>query len=352
VSDHPTENRTEAPTPRRLQRAADTGQRPISRELSVCTSLAASLLGLKLLAPTVAHNFLTQANVLLQQPLINPVTAFRRFLLSSTLDVLPLIALPVVASVLAVGLQTGFAINVDPLRPRLDRISPTAGFARLFSQQNLLETAKAVFKLLALGTILVLVIAPAFPTLAISAFDQPRHLLSAVLETILQFCLFALALQAAIALGDIAWTRFNFIRSMRMTRGELKEETKDTEGDPHIKSRLRKLRFQRTRQRIRAAVPRATVVVTNPTEYAVALAYDRTRGGAPRVVAKGVNLIAKTIRELAQSHGIPLVANPPLARALYLLEIDAEIPPEHYKAVAEIIAYVWRLRAQVAPRAP
>jgi flagellar biosynthesis protein FlhB len=341
VSDHPTENRTEAPTPRRLQRAAEAGQRPISRELSVCMSLAASLLGLKLLAPTVAHRFLAQATVLLQQPSVNPVTAFRRILLGSALDVLPFIALPVAASALAISLQTGFAINTSQLWPHLDRINPAAGFARLFSQQNLLETAKAALKLFALGTILTLVVAPAIPTLAISAFDQPQHLLSAVLRAIFQFCLLALALQAVIALGDLVWIRFNFIRSMRMTRSELKEETKDTEGDPHIKSRLRKLRFQRTRQRIRVAVPRATVVVTNPTEYAVALAYDRARGGAPRVVAKGANLIAKTIRELARDHGIPLVANPPLARALYLLEIDAEIPPEHYKAVAEIIAYIW-----------
>jgi flagellar biosynthetic protein FlhB len=267
-------------------------------------SLAASLLGLKLLAPTVAHRFLAQATVLLQQPSVNPVTAFRRILLGSALDVLPFIALPVAASALAISLQTGFAINTSQLWPHLDRINPAAGFARLFSQQNLLETAKAALKLFALGTILTLVVAPAIPTLAISAFDQPQHLLSAVLRAIFQFCLLALALQAVIALGDLVWIRFNFIRSMRMTRSELKEETKDTEGDPHIKSRLRKLRFQRTRQRIRVAVPRATVVVTNPTEYAVALAYDRGRGGAPRVVAKGAKPFASW-RAITVSRSLP-----------------------------------------------
>ena len=313
-------------------------------------ALAASLLGLKFFAVRLAHNFLVRADLLLQQPSINPATALRRIVLASSLDVLPLIALPAVASVLAIGLQTGFAVSLTPLQPRLDRISPAAGLARLFSQQNLFDTVKAILKLVVLSLILALVIAPDLQKLASSAFDRPRQLPSALLATIFRICLLVLALQAAIAVGDMLWTRFTFIRSMRMTRSEVKEETKDTEGDPHVKSRLRQLRFKRTRQRIRAAVPRATVIVTNPTEYAVALAYDRARGGAPRVVAKGMNLVAKAIRDLAHHHGIPLVANPPLARALYLLEITAEIPPEHYKAVAEIIAYVWRLRAQIAPQ--
>jgi flagellar biosynthesis protein FlhB len=142
----------------------------------------------------------------------------------------------------------------------------------------------------------------------------------------------------------VLYVRFRHLRGLRMSRQEVREEHKELEGDPQIKARIKQIRFHRARKRMLAAVPRATVVVTNPTHYAVALAYDRARGGAPRVVAKGVDSMAARIRELAQDNRVPLVANPPLARALYRVELDTEIPAEHYKAVAEIIAYVWRLR--------
>ena len=140
------------------------------------------------------------------------------------------------------------------------------------------------------------------------------------------------------------------MRSLRMTVQEMKDEIKETEGDPLVKSRLRRLRQQRAKQRIQAAMSKATVVVTNPTEYAVALAYQSGSAGAPRVVAKGVDFLAARIRELARQNTIPIVPNPPLARALYLVEIDTEIPAQHYKAVAEIIAYVWRLRDRATHR--
>jgi len=153
-----------------------------------------------------------------------------------------------------------------------------------------------------------------------------------------------LAAQAVIATLDLLYVRLHHMRSLRMSRQEIIDEHKEMEGDPRIKRRIRQIRVQRARRRMLKAVPKATVVITNPTHFAVALAYDRVRGGAPRVVAKGVDSMAARIRELAQDNRIPLVANPPLAHALYRVELDTEIPAEHYKAVAEIIAYVWRLR--------
>ena len=146
-----------------------------------------------------------------------------------------------------------------------------------------------------------------------------------------------------VALGDFGWERFRHLRRMRMSREDLKEEHKESEGDPHLKARQRQLRQQASRRRMMAAVPRATVVVTNPTHYAVALAYEKD-SGAPRVVAKGMDSMAGRIREAAREAGVPLVPNPPLARALYKLELGREIPPDHYAAVAEIIAFVWRRR--------
>jgi flagellar biosynthetic protein FlhB len=156
-----------------------------------------------------------------------------------------------------------------------------------------------------------------------------------------------LAALGAIAVLDVAWTRYRHTQRLRMSRQDIREEMKQSEGDPEIRARLRRIRAERSRSRMLAAVPKSTVVITNPTHYAVALAYDRDSSAAPKVVAKGVDHLAAKIRESAEKHRIPIIANPPLARALYTVELDREIPEEHYQAVAEIIAYVWRLKGQV-----
>jgi flagellar biosynthetic protein FlhB len=139
-------------------------------------------------------------------------------------------------------------------------------------------------------------------------------------------------------------------RKLRMSRQEQKDEHKESDGNPQVKARLRQLARSRARKRMMTAVPKAAVVITNPTHFAVALAYERGTKGAPRLVAKGADEVAERIREIAREHRVPVVANPPLARALFRIEIDTEIPSEHFKAVAEIIAYVWRMRAKVARR--
>jgi flagellar biosynthetic protein FlhB len=154
--------------------------------------------------------------------------------------------------------------------------------------------------------------------------------------------------QALIALADLFWVRMQYAKRHRMSRQEQRDEHKDTEGNPLVRQRLRQLARNRARKRMMASVRRAAVVVTNPTHYAVALAYERGSRAAPRIVAKGMDEIALRIREEALAHRIPVVANPPLARALCRLELDTEIPVEHFKAVAEIVAYIWRMR----PRPP
>jgi len=159
-----------------------------------------------------------------------------------------------------------------------------------------------------------------------------------------------LAVMSAIAGLDWLYQRFDFTKQQRMTRQEIKDEFKQTEGDPMVKARLRQIRMERARQRMMAAVPEADVVITNPTHYAVAMKYEVDSMGAPKVVAKGVDHLALRIRELAKEHDVPVMENPPLARALCAaVEIDQEVPPEHYKAVAEIIAYVFRLQGRRLP---
>jgi flagellar biosynthetic protein FlhB len=184
------------------------------------------------------------------------------------------------------------------------------------------------------------------PGLLSAPFGEPSQILGRAAGPVLHILLVVLAVQAGIAALDYFWVALRHNRSLRMSRHDILEEQKETEGDPRLRARLRQIRGVRARRRMLAAVPKATVVVTNPTHYAVALAYDRAKHAAPRVVAKGVDSLAARIREVAEANRVPVVANPPLARALYRVEVDADIPAEHYQAVAEIIAYVWRLTRQ------
>jgi flagellar biosynthetic protein FlhB len=179
----------------------------------------------------------------------------------------------------------------------------------------------------------------------------PGDLLHLMMRATMSLFIAAMVAFAAIAVLDYQVVRFRHLHKLRMTRQELREEVKESEGDPMIKGRIRSLRMARARRRMMAAVPKAAVVITNPTHYAVALAYDENSQAAPKVVAKGTEAVAARIRALAEESNVPLVSNPPLARALFKLELDTEIPAEHYQAVAEIIAYVWRLRGRAGAAA-
>ncbi len=240
-------------------------------------------------------------------------------------------------------LQTGFLLSPAAIAPRLSRISPMAGLRRLWSLDRLAETGLSALKLGAVGFAVWRLLAAELPRLAGAPFRDPATLPAALSTAVLRLLLTVLLVQGAIAILDVLRVRLHHARGLRMSRQEMRDEQKETDGDPRVKQRLRRLRMQRARRRMLAAVPKATVVITNPTHYAVALAYERGRGAAPRIVAKGVDAMAERIREVARAHGVPLVPNPPLARALHGLELDTEIPAEHYKAVAEIIAFVWRL---------
>jgi flagellar biosynthetic protein FlhB len=173
--------------------------------------------------------------------------------------------------------------------------------------------------------------------------ESPQGLLVAIGRPAFHLFIAGAVTQGVIAGADLLWVRFRHARDMRMSKQDVRDELKDTDGNPHVKARIRRIRVMRARTRMMAKVPTATVVVTNPTHYAVALAYDRANNPAPRIVAKGADAVAARIRSVAEANGVAIVANPPLARALFRLELDTEIPAEHYKAVAEIIAYVWRL---------
>ena len=346
-------DRTEAPTPKRLQKAREEGNAPVSREATALAVLAAAALVLTTAAPPLSLNLARRLTIFLSDMhRLDPAAALR----AAGEDVLyaaaPLVLAALAAAAGTTLLQTGFLIHLHAAMPDASRLSPKRGWKRIFSVTALVETLKSVAKLAVVAWAGWQALGAALPQLRQAMTWDAATLAERTARQMIGILLAMLAAQAVIATLDVLYVRFRHLRSLRMSRQDLREEHRELEGDPQIKARIKQIRMHRARKRMLAAVPKATVVITNPTHYAVALAYDRGRGGAPRVVAKGVDSMAARIRELAQDNRVPLVANPPLARALYRVELDTEIPAEHYKAVAEIIAYVWRLRGMAAGAAP
>jgi flagellar biosynthetic protein FlhB len=263
-------------------------------------------------------------------------------------EVLAAIAIPMLLLVLAaVGgnlIQHRLVWSVEALKPKLSKISAVAGLKRLFSKQALVNFAKGVAKILLLGAIMAALLWPQRHRLEMLAGNDLAALLPLAQTLSLELLGAVVAVLAIIAAADYLFQYRQWFERQKMSLRELKEEFKQTEGDPMIKAKIKQIRQARMRKRMMAEVPTASVVITNPTHWAVALRYEQGMN-APLCVAKGVDLIARKIREVALEHGVPIVENPPLARALHgTVEIDREIPPEHYKAVAEVIGYVMRLR--------
>lgn len=342
------EDRTEAATPRRQQRAREEGRVPVSREVASLAGLGAGLLMLVMAAPASLARLVAGLRVFLGQAGALDVSdrggaVLRQAGLAALGAVGPLVLGVMLAGAGGVLLQTGFLLNLTALRPDVGRLSPMAGLRRMLGPDSLVEAMKSIAKIGVLGVAIWFMLSDDVRMLATSPLSDVPGLVELIGRGVVRVLLAVVAVQAAIAGADLFWVRFRHLRGIRMSREDIRDEAKESEGDPKIKARIRQIRTQRARRRMLAAVPQATVVVTNPTHYAVALAYDRAKNAAPRVLAKGVDSMAARIRETAQAHGVPLVANPPLARALYRVELDADIPAEHFQAVAEIIAYVWRL---------
>jgi flagellar biosynthetic protein FlhB len=343
------EDRTEAASARRLERAREEGNVPVSREMAALAVLGAGALVTMMAGPGLASGLARRMAVLLEQAhALEPVAALRLAALEVVRTAAPFVLAALLAGAMGVLLQTGFLVNGNAIKFDLARLSPSRGLSRIFGVGALLEVGKSVLKVVVVGVAAWTALAGALPLLRSALNWDAGQLLDRTTRQIVHVLLAMLVAQAVIATLDVVRARLRHARELRMSRQELREEHKDSEGDPAIKARIRRLRLARSRRRMMAAVPTATVVVTNPTHYAVALAYDRNQGGAPRIVAKGVDAMAARIREAAQDARVPIVSNPPLARALYPVELDREVPMEHFQAVAEIIAYVWRLRGRAA----
>jgi flagellar biosynthetic protein FlhB len=340
-------DKTEAATQRHLDQARDEGQVPVSREIVTFASLAAVILVLGYQSQPLMLHLLPNLLMFLSHAGEARMLGSGQIRLASLGLVgalVPVLCAALFAGAAAVMLQTKFLLNLGALQPKFSRVSPVAGMKRLFGLNGIVEIVKSLGKLGFLAGAMWIAIRGDWLGLMRLPWQDTHSLLSAVGRPIFHLFIAAVCVQGGVAAADVMWVRFRHARDMRMSKQSIRDEMKDTEGNPHIKARIHRIRIMRARKRMMAKVPTATVVVTNPTHYAVALAYDRTNNPAPRIVAKGEDFLAARIREVAEANGVAIVANPPLARALYRLEIDTEIPAEHYKAVAEIIAYVWRLR--------
>jgi flagellar biosynthetic protein FlhB len=238
----------------------------------------------------------------------------------------------------------------ESLKPKLNKISPAAGAKRIFGKQAAANFGKGIFKVAALGAVMTAILWPERHRLESMVRFDPAAILGVTTGLTLQLLGAVVAMLAVVAIADYFFQYRQWFERQKMSLREMKEEFKQSEGDPHIKGRIRQLRHARMKKRMMAAVPKASVIVTNPTHYAVALSYERGMS-APVCVAKGVDIIALKIRDVAKAHDIPIVENVPLARALHAtVEIDDEIPVEHYHAVAEIIGYVMGLKRGLSGR--
>lgn len=351
ADDQDESQKTEEPTSKKISDAREKGDVANSREVSNFFMIASGSFIVALWLPAAGAEFKSMLSVfVINAHSIRIDGASMQGLTASTVaavgKLLAWPALAFTAAALASGIvQNGLLFSPAKIKPELSKISPLKGLKRLFSLQSVAEFLKGIAKLTIVGAIALAIAwnsAKFLPLVPLTDLSLSLEFLHQLLVKILIAVASAIAVMALV---DFLYQRFEHTKKLRMTPQEIKDEMKQTEGDPHVKARLRAVRSERARQRMIQAVPSADVVVTNPTHFAVAMSYDRDGGGAPRVVAKGTDAVALRIREVAEEHEVPIVENPPLARALYAgVEIDQEINPEHYQVVAEVIAYVYRLR--------
>jgi flagellar biosynthetic protein FlhB len=356
ADDNDTADKTEDPTQKRLDDALDRGDVAKSQEINTWFVIAGGTLvlstfsgsmGSGILAPM--RNLIANASMIRTDgPGLLALAQSLEYMLIATLGV-PLLMLAL-AAIAGNMIQHRLVWSAESLKPKLSKISPASGAKRVFGKQAVANFAKGIFKVVALGSVMMMILWPEQHRLESMLKFDPSAILGVTTNLTVHLMGAVVAMLAVVAIADYFFQYRQWFERQKMSLQEMKEEFKQSEGDPHVKGRIRQLRQARMKKRMMAAVPKASVVITNPTHYAVALGYERGMS-APICVAKGVDLIALKIREVAGTHDIPIVENVPLARALYAtVEIDDEIPVEHYHAVAEIIGYVMGLRRGLSGR--
>ncbi len=350
ADDRDDSQRTEEPTQRRLEQARERGDVAKSTEVTTFAGLAGGGLAIAALGPTICQGFARDFRVFLEQPdqlavdKAAVLALFESAGLHLGLLMAPFIAILVGTSLAGHLLQHRPLLAFERIKPDLAKLSLAKGFARLMGLEGLTNLLKGLLKLVIVGTAVWTTLWPLRGSLDSILGEEPAAIAGEMSRLTIRILIASLAVLGVVAILDYLLQRFRFLSRNRMSRYEIKEEFRQTDGDPLVKGKLKRLRLERAKRRMMANVPKATVVITNPTHFAIALKYESGKMAAPTCVAKGADALALRIREVAREHNVPIVENPPLARALFAaVEVDEVIPPEHYKAVAQVIGYVMRL---------
>jgi len=352
ADDQDKSQQTEEASDKRLEDARKKGQVPSSKE----PSTAISFLVLSLIAVTGLGGWL--ADILMQvmrdylsgKSTMEATGKGMQTLLISTGADMAMVILPIAIPILLLGMLVTFMVSgpvftFETLQPKLEKISPLKGFKRLFSTKSLAELIKSILKLTIISVICYITVSALFPQILHSALKDPSDIATLAVNGSIKIVTLVAIIFGFMALADVLYQRWEHMKSMRMSKKEQRDEHKESEGDPQLKSKIRQIQMQQAQNRMMADVPKADVVITNPTRLAVALAYEPGSIGAPRVLAKGQGHIAAKIREIARENRIPLRENKPLARSLFKhVEIGDEIPEELFEAIAIILAEIFRLK--------
>ena len=356
ADENDTADKTEDPTQKRLDDAHDRGDVAKSQEINTWFVIAAATLVLSTFSGSIGGGIVMPLRNLVANSWMIHADGPGLIALAKSLEYVLIAVLGVPLLMLALAAIAGNMVqhrlvwSGESLKPKLSKISPAAGARRIFGKQAAANFGKGLFKVAALGAVMTAVLWPERHRLESMVRFDPAAVLGATTGLTLHLLGAVVAMLAVVAIADFFFQYRQWFERQKMSLQEMKEEFKQSEGDPHVKGRIRQLRQARMKKRMMAAVPKASVVITNPTHYAVALSYERGML-APVCVAKGVDTIALKIREIAAEHDVPIVENVPLARALHAtVEIDHEIPVEHYHAVAQIIGYVMGLKRGLSGR--
>lgn len=346
--------KTEEPTPKKLEESRKKGQVALSREVNNWVMLFTATIVVLAIGPSALNSmklfmqgFIERAHVMPYAP-----DGIGTVLGHSFWGILGILALPLIilmiAAFLAPFLQIGPLFAPQVIKPDVSKISPMAGFKRLFSMRSIMEFVKGILKIGIIGFIGILLLKPFYGSIDHMIGLPVPTMMDEMQGLVLRLMSGILVVLLVVAVADLVYQRYEHYKKMRMSKQELKDEYKQTEGDPHVRAKLRQLRQEKARARMMQAVPEADVVITNPTHYSLALKYDPEEMDAPVLVAKGVDELAMRIREVAKENDVPLYENRPLARVLYdTVELDEMIPAEHYQAVAEVISYIFQLKGKL-----
>lgn len=355
ADDEDKESKTESPSEKKMSDAIEKGNTPFSREVTMFASVVAIYIFVVFFMQSGIGTIAGALKDIFEQPeawrienATDVVALISHLLWSSSGLMIPFFVLLIAFGVGSSILQNMPQPVLDRIAPKMNRISPMSGFKRIFGVQGLVEFAKSLFKILIVSIIIVLTLWNDFYATLDAMFSDPQTLFARMSGDLNQIMIVILISTCVIAVADFFWTRHHWYTELRMTKQEVKEELKQSQGDPIVRARLRSIARDRARRRMITSVPRATLVIANPTHYAVALRYVREEGDAPIVVAKGQDLVALKIREIAEQNNIPVFEDPPLARSMFAqVSVDSVIPPVFYKAVAELIHRVYATSKRV-----